>query len=201
MSSSTSSTIVAGVDLNRVRAALEPVLSAHGVDLVELEFTTDRQGWTLRLTIERPSASDDASPTAPGGVTLEDCAEVSRDASSVLDVEDLIPHRYHLEVSSPGLDRPLKSPADFARFAGKTARVKLSRPAPDGQALLRGVLERAIDGTVAVTVDGKRIEVPLADVAEANLVFELSPQPKKGGPKHGPKTANKSGKKHGTPKR
>lgn len=198
MSSSTSSTIVAGVDLARVQAALEPVLSAHGVDLVELEFATDRQGWTLRLTIEKPSASDDAS--APGGVTLEDCAEVSRDASSVLDVEDLISHRYHLEVSSPGLDRPLKRAADFARFVGKTARVKLSRPAPDGQSLLRGVLERATEGTVAVTVDGKRIEVPLADVAEANLVFELSPQPKKGGPKHAPKNG-KSGKKHGTPKR
>ena len=57
-----------------------------------------------------------------GGVTLDDCAEVSRDASAVLDVEDIIPHHYNLEVSSPGLDRPLRTPAEFARFAGKTAR-------------------------------------------------------------------------------
>jgi ribosome maturation factor RimP len=113
-------------------------------------------------------------------VTLEDCVEVSRDVSSVLDVAELIPHRYNLEVSSPGLDRPLRGAADFARFRGRSARVKLGRPAPDGQRLLRGTLDEAPEGAVAVVVDGKRIEVPLADVVEANLVFELSPQPKKG---------------------
>jgi ribosome maturation factor RimP len=112
-------------------------------------------------------------------VTLEDCAEVSRGASAVLDVEDLIPQHYHLEVSSPGIDRPLRSAAEIARFAGRTAKVKLSRPAPDGQRVLRGLLDAAPEGKVAVIVDGKRIEVPYPDVAEANLVFELVAQPKK----------------------
>lgn len=179
MQSSSEQQIKGGVDLGRVRAALGPVLSAHDVALVDLEWTTDRAGWTLRVTIERPGSLEDS-----GGVTVEDCTEVSRDASAVLDVEDLIPQRYHLEVSSPGLDRPLRAWADFERFAGRVVRVKLSRPAPDGQRVLRGPLESCAgeqgEPRVAVVVDGKRIEVPFADVAEANLVFELAAQPKKG---------------------
>jgi ribosome maturation factor RimP len=175
--------IKAGVDLGRVRATVEPVLVAHGVTLVEVVFLTERTGWTLRLTIERPGTAE-----ASGGVTLADCAEVSRDVSTILDLKDLIPHRYHLEVSSPGLDRPLRSPDDFARFRGKLAKVKLARPAPDGQRVLRGTLDEAAAGSVAVRVDGKRIEVPYADVTEANLVFELEAQPKKGTPRGKQKT-------------
>jgi ribosome maturation factor RimP len=168
-------------DLDRVREAIGPVLSAHGVSMVDLEWTSDRGGRVLRLTIEREGAAD-----LGGGVTLDDCADVSRDVSSVLDVEDMVHGHYNLEVSSPGLDRPLKTRADFARFVGQMARVKLTRPAPDGQRLLRGAIAEVTgtgpeaDGTIAMIVDGKRIEVPYAHVAEANLVFELAPQPKKG---------------------
>ncbi len=176
-------TLKGGVDLEKVRAALAPVLAAHGVELVELEWTTERAGWTLRLFIERVGSED-----ASGGVTLEDCVEVSRDSSSVLDVEDLIPHHYNLEVSSPGLDRKLRGEADFARFRGQLAKVKLTRPAPDGQRVLRGPLEEAPEGRVAVRVDGKRIEVPAADVDEARLVYELQTGQKKGKPKGGRKT-------------
>jgi ribosome maturation factor RimP len=77
----------------------------------------------------------------------------------------------------------LRTEAEFARFSGATAKVKLSRPAPDGQRVLRGVLDASTPGTVAVIVDGKRVEVPFADVADAHLVFELTPQPKKQGPR------------------
>jgi ribosome maturation factor RimP len=114
-----------------------------------------------------------------GGVSLEHCADVSRDISTVLDEADLIAHAYSLEVSSPGLDRKLRLPADFRRFRGKSARVKLARPAPDGQRLLRGELLEAPEDKVAVQVDGKRIEAPIDDVVEARLVFELAPSPKK----------------------
>ncbi|MCC6558946.1 MAG: ribosome maturation factor RimP [Polyangiaceae bacterium] len=162
------------IDLERVRAALSPVLVAHGVSLVDLEWVTERVGWTLRVTIEREGTKD-----AGGGVTLEDCANVSRDASSVLDVEDLIPQHYNLEVSSPGLDRKLRTAAEFVRFAGRTAKVKLARPALDGQRVLRGTLEEAPEGRVAVLADGKRVEVALEDIVEARLVFELAPQPRK----------------------
>jgi|HubBroStandDraft_6_1064221.scaffolds.fasta_scaffold285827_2 ribosome maturation factor RimP len=164
----------AGVDLGRIRAALAPLLSAHGVDLVDLAWLTERAGWTLRITIERPGSTDGG-----GGVTLADCSEVSRDASTILDVEDIIPHHYNLEVSSPGLDRPLRTPAEFARFAGKLAKVKLDGPTADGQKVLRGTLAAAPEGQVAVVVDGRRVEVPFASVVEAQLVFELTPQPKK----------------------
>lgn len=162
-------------DLARVREAIGPVLSTHGVSMVDLEWTSDRGGRVLRLTIEREGSAD-----LSGGVTLDDCADVSRDVSSVLDGEDLIAGHYNLEVSSPGLDRPLRSRAEMLRFTGKTARVKLAQPAPDGQRLLRGTLAEAEGEAIAVIVDGKRIEVPFADVTEANLVFELAPQPKKG---------------------
>jgi ribosome maturation factor RimP len=178
MNSTETQEIKAGVDLARIRAGITPVLSAHGVVLVNLEWLTERVGWVLRITIEREGSTEQS-----GGVTLQDCAEVSRDASAVLDVEDLIHPHYHLEVSSPGLDRPLRTAAEIARFAGHTAKVKLSRPAPDGQRVLRGLLDAAPEGKIAVIVDGKRIEVPYGDVAEANLVFELVAQPKKAQPK------------------
>ncbi|XYH94329.1 ribosome maturation factor RimP [Sorangium sp. So ce1128] len=173
-------------DLGRVRDAVAPVLASHGVTLVDLEWTTERAGWTLRLTIEREGTAD-----AGGGVTLEDCADVSRDVSSVLDVEDLIPNHYNLEVSSPGLDRRLRTTAEFARFLGRKAKVKLSRPAPDGQRLLRGELLEAPEGQVAVLVDGKRFEVPFSDVVEARLVFELTSQPK---PKKGQRPGKEAAK-------
>ena len=178
----------APIDLERVRTTLAPVFAAHGVSLVDLEWVTERVGWTLRITIEREGASDapggSAGPDAgdapvDAGVTLQDCADVSRDASSVLDVEDFIPQHYHLEVSSPGLDRRLRTPAEFARFVGRKAKVKLARAAADGQRLLQGVLEPAPEGRIAVFVDGKRIEASIQDVVEARLVFELTPQPKK----------------------
>ena len=200
MVESTEQEVKAGVDLGRIRAALGPVLSAHAIELVDVEWLTDRVGWTLRVTIERAGAG----PAAPGfGVTLEDCVDVSRDVSALLDQhEELIPQHYHLEVSSPGLDRPLRSLADFTRFVGQTAKVKLKRPAPDGQKLLRGHLalptgpqaapnpgapgapgrpegEQQGEAMIAVIVDGKHIEVPYADVGEAQLVYELAAQPKK----------------------
>lgn len=178
MQASNENTSKTVIDLDRIRATVLPVLSTHGVSLVDVEWFTDQGAWTLRLTIERESAV--AAGDVAGGVTLEDCAEVSRDVSSVLDVEDAVAHKYSLEVSSPGLDRKLRTENDFKRFVGKTARVKLSKPAPDGQRLLRGPLAEAPEGTVAVIVDGKRIEAPFTDIVEARLVFELASQPKKG---------------------
>ncbi len=184
--------IKAGVDLSRIRATVAPVLHAQGVALADLEWLTDRVGWVLRISIERAGATD----IGTGGVTLEDCVEVSRGVSAVLDADDFIHHHYHLEVSSPGVDRPLRAEADFVRFTGQTAKVKLSRPAPDGQRVLRGLLDAAPPGNVAVIVDGKRIEVPYADVAEANLVFELGGQAKGQPKKTAPaKSSNRGAKK------
>ncbi len=187
-----STTVKGGVDLAKVHGAIAPVLAAHGVTLVELSWQTDRGGWTLRLTIERTGTTE-----ASGGVTLEDCVEVSRDVSAVLDVEDLIAQHYNLEVSSPGLDRKLRGPEDFVRFRGQLAKVKLSKPAPDGQRVLRGTLAEIADGRVAVLADGKLIDVPFEDVEEARLVFELQTGQKKGKPKGGSKAKTSGPKKAG----
>lgn len=171
-----------GIDLERIRAAAIPVLEAHGVALVDLEWTTERVGWTLRVTIERIPSEGEAPAASSGpsawGVTLADCAEVSRDLSTALDVADAIPCHYSLEVSSPGLERRIRSRADFTRFQGMLAKVKLSRPAPDGQRVLRGTIEESPEETVAFFVDGKRIEVPFTDVEGGNLVYELATSPK-----------------------
>lgn len=170
--------------MTAVEAAVLPILRAHGVDMVDLAFKTEQGSWVLRVTIEMPDASEPG-----GGLTLDVLSEVSRDLSSALDVSELIPQRYNLEVSSPGLDRPLRSPAEYRRFAGKLAKVYLSRPAPDGQRVLRGILAAADDEQLTVEVDGRPLTVPFADISRGHLVFEMG-----GRPKASPKASKKKGK-------
>jgi ribosome maturation factor RimP len=156
------------------------------VDLVSLAWAPAR---TLRLTIERRSeAPEDPNAQSGWGVSLDDCAELSRDVSRALDADDFIPGHYSLEVSSPGLERDLYDEVDFRRFVGFLAKVKLSRPAPDGQRLLRGTILSLTgpEGAAALTmrVDNKDITVPFDSVTSANLVYELpsnSAQAKAGG--------------------
>ena len=172
-----------GWDEAAVRAAVSPVLRAHAVELVELSFKTEQGGWVLRVTVEPPW--DPASPPPPPdavdpSVGLDELADISRDISAALDVADAIAPRYHLEVSSPGLDRPLRDARDFRRFMGRAAKVHLVKPADDGQRVLRGRIAAATDDTVTVEVDGKPLLASLADIARAHLVFELASNPKPG---------------------
>ena len=187
------------VDLDKIRALVSPLLLVHGLDLVDLEWTTGPLGRVLRVIIERPVAAGDALGS---GVTLEDCVQVSRDVSTVLDVEDIVGPAYSLEVSSPGLDRPLKRAADFRRQLGKLAKLKLVEPAADGQRVLRGSIAAVEDDLVRMDVDGKPHEVRIDNVKEAKLVFELGAQPKKGArtkkaPKRTRRPARGSGKTAG----
>jgi ribosome maturation factor RimP len=170
------------IGLDELRALIEPVALAHGVELVDVEWTSNRAGRVLRITIDRPEnatssePSDSAAPLKPGapeGVTLDDCVRVSRDVSTALDVHDPVAQRYSLEVSSPGLDRPLTSERDFRRQVGRLAKVKLHKPAPDGQTVLRGTILGAADGSAEMEVDGNHHRFALANVREAKLVFEL----------------------------
>ena len=110
----------------KIRALAEGFLPSMGLELAEGQFRREGHGWVLRLFIDRE-----------GGVTLEDCSMVSREISAYLDVEDLIEQAYHLEVSSPGLERPLHTLRDFKRFCGKDARVKL-RESVNGQRVFIG---------------------------------------------------------------
>jgi ribosome maturation factor RimP len=143
------------------------VLAAHGVEAVELIWRSDSQGWVLYLTVERPGTSD---PTL--GITLDLCAELSRDLSAALDVADVIAARYRLEVGSPGLDRALYGVRDYERFAGRMAKVKLREPVL-GQRVVRGELKGlGSDGKVVLVSDGKELSLDPADIESGRLAFD-----------------------------
>ncbi|HEY2406717.1 MAG TPA: ribosome maturation factor RimP [Polyangiaceae bacterium] len=157
-----------GLDRERVLAVVEPVLIAHRVECVELVWRTDRGGWLLEVTIERPDTR------VPGeGVTIDLCSDVSRDLSAALDVADCIPHHYTLEVGSPGVERALYNPRDYERFAGQGARVKLKTPLAS-QYVLSGTLH-GLDESGRVLLETERSElvnIELETIDSARLIFQ-----------------------------
>ncbi len=163
-----------GIDRDALHRVVEPILHAHGAELVDVEFKPDRGGWVLRIYVERAGAAANRLSTRDAAVDLELCANVSRDLSPALDVADLVPHAYHLEVSSPGIERPLRTEADFARFAGERAKLKLREPF-QGQRVVVGVLVGVVDARVLVRVSGASppLEIPFAQVEGGRLVFEF----------------------------
>ncbi|MGH7294425.1 MAG: ribosome maturation factor RimP, partial [Polyangiaceae bacterium] len=161
-----------GVDRDALQRVVEPVVRAHGAEVVDMELKPDQGGWVLRVFVEKAGASAQNLSTKDAAVNLELCADVSRDLSPALDVVDLIPHAYSLEVSSPGVERPLRGERDFARFAGQKAKLRLSPPL-DGQRVLVGTIEGVHGGKVRVR-DGSRVhEAPLDAIESARLVFEF----------------------------
>ena len=165
--------------LERLREIAAPVCSAHGLALVDARFASEHGGLVLRVLIERPDQPESSGSASPqqergSGVSLGDCQAVSRDLSTLLDVEspDLLPGRYRLEVGSPGLDRPLLTPQDFQRFAGREVRVRTSRPI-DGRKQLEGVLQGLAGDCVKLSADGHEWSVPLDLISKANLVFRF----------------------------
>ena len=146
---------------DKIHALVVPAVEAAGYELVDAQWKHEQVGWIVRLLIDKP-----------GGVSHEDCERVSREVSVLLDVHDVVPHAYHLEVSSPGLDRPLRSEAHFAKFIGHRAKVKLHQGL-DGRRNFTGTIVNVTDGQVALDVDGKEHTLPLADLDKASLVPEL----------------------------
>jgi ribosome maturation factor RimP len=148
--------------VERVRSLAQPILTDRGLELVDVEFRRESQGWILRLYVDRA-----------GGVTVDDCQQVSEELGDHLDVEDLIDHPYSLEVSSPGLDRPLTRESDFAVFAGKAARIT-THEAIEGQRNFRGRLAGLVEGAVLLDLpDGRRVSIPRRLIAKARLEVEL----------------------------
>jgi ribosome maturation factor RimP len=139
-------------------AVVEPVVAGMGYELVDLQAANG--GRMLRLFIDKP-----------GGIGVEDCAAVSRQLSRVFEVEGIDYER--LEVSSPGLDRPLRKAGDFARFAGQKAEVRMRTPDATGRRKFVGVLRGAGEGRVSMELDGRIVELALDDVDRARLVPEL----------------------------
>jgi ribosome maturation factor RimP len=163
------------IDRAALLRVLEPVVHAHAAEVVDVEFRPERGGWVLRVYVEKAGAAQQALSTRDAAVSLELCANISRDLSPALDVVDLIPHAYQLEVSSPGVERPLRAERDFVRFAGHKARLKRRRDetGSPGDRVVVGLLDGVADGRVRV-IEGDRIhEIPLSSVETARLVFEF----------------------------
>lgn len=169
------------LDRARILAVAEPVLRAHGAELVDVEFKSEPRGWVLRLFVEKLGSAERNASTKDAAVDLSLCANVARDLSPALDVADVIPHRYHLEVSSPGVERPLRTLKDFARFSGQKAKLKL-KIAVRGQRVLVGTI-RTRGENVVVDDSGREHEVGVGDIEHARLVFEFGAPSSKPGKK------------------
>jgi ribosome maturation factor RimP len=145
---------------NRLFGLLEPVAAGLGYELIDIEFSAVGRDSVVRVYIDR---------TDGAAVGLDDCERVSRAIGAVLEVEDPIGHEYRLEVSSPGFDRPLRTAAHFARFAGSEARIELAAPI-EGRRRFRGLLGPVADGNVTIEVDRREWKLPLAGISKARLV-------------------------------
>jgi ribosome maturation factor RimP len=141
----------------------EKEASSLGLEVVLVEVKGSGGRSVVRIYIDRQ----------PSGVTLSDCEQFSKRFSVLLDVEDIVPFSYVLEVSSPGLDRPLVKDSDYARFTGKSARIR-ARVAVDGQKNFKGKILGVTNGRLGVELStGKKVEIALADIEKANLVIEI----------------------------
>ena len=144
-----------------VQAIIEPVVTSLGYELVGAEFLIQGQSGLLRVYID-----------AEDGIQMKDCTRVSHQLSGVLDVEDVIKGKYQLEVSSPGLDRPLFTAEHFERFNGHKARLKLTVPL-EGQRKFKGTLKGVKNDQVILEVDGKEIPLLLNAIDKANLIPDI----------------------------
>lgn len=155
--------------VDQVRAIACHVAGSYGLDIFDVQFRREGPGMVLRVQIDRPGAA----ATAEESVSVDECALVSRDLSAILDVEDIVPAAYTLEVSSPGLDRPLRLADDYRRFSGRRAKLVM-REAIDGQMYFKGRLGGVDASDVLIeTDDGRRHRVPMGVITRANLEVEF----------------------------
>jgi len=165
------------VDLAKVRDAAERVARSEGLEIVDVEWKIGKQRF-LRVYIDKlPDGSDGSEVNDPyPKISHADCQRVSQQLSVILDVEDLIPGpAYVLEVSSPGMDRELRKPAEFERFKGRLAKISTTEPVGDAK-FFEGRLAGFADGKVRMELKGKEprtIELPLETIRKANLVVEF----------------------------
>jgi ribosome maturation factor RimP len=147
--------------LARVREVVKPIIQSEGMELVDLEYRRENRGRVLRLYIDQE-----------GGVTLNDCASISHEIDRNLEVEGIPPGGYTLEVSSPGLNRPLKEEADFHRFKNRKVKVRTAAPIEDKKTF-RGRLLACHDGMVEIEDEDRVVRIPLTQITKANLEYEF----------------------------
>ena len=161
--------------LDHVHALAERVARTYGLEIFDVQFRREAVGWVLRVTIDRAGLADtQAKPGSPeDSVGVDDCRNVSHDLSALLDVEEAIDRAYTLEVSSPGLDRPLRHAADYERFRGRLAQLVTGEPV-EGQTHFRGRLQGIDEGDVVLGYEsGRQVRVPLVAVLRARLEVEF----------------------------
>ena len=149
------------INIQMVAQSIEPVLEEMGFELVDMEYLSERGRWVLRIFVDKE-----------GGITLDECAQVSREVGDLIDVKDFITHEYTLEVSSPGLDRPLKKQADFLKVIGKKVKLKMAVPV-DGRRRFTGYLRKFQDGDLYLEIGNNLFTLAWKDVEKANLVYEF----------------------------
>lgn len=138
-----------------------PIVERHSFELVDVEFIKEGANWYLRIYIDKP-----------GGITIDDCQIVSEEISDILDKKDPIEQSYFLEVSSPGLDRPLKKDSDFEKFKGELVEVKVYKPI-DGRKVFEGELVGLVDDKIVIEIDNRNVEFQRDQVAVVRRVIKF----------------------------
>lgn len=147
--------------LGSIESIANPVVSAEGMEIVDIEYKRESRGWVLRLYIDKE-----------GGVTIDDCSNISSQLSHLIDVYELISHPFTLEVSSPGLDRPLKKEKDFVKYNGKLVKIKTRDPL-ESRKNFKGRLLGYSEGVVTIDTGAEIIGLPLNKIVKANLEYEF----------------------------
>ena len=147
--------------IDHVRTIADPILSDQGMELVDIEYRREATGWVLRLYIDKEE-----------GVTVNDCAQISREIDRNLDVEDFISTPYMLEISSPGLTRPLKGEKDFIKYKNRLVKVKTYDPI-ENRRNFKGKLLEIFGNQIEIEMDGEIIQIPISKIAKANLEIEF----------------------------
>ena len=148
--------------VSKIERLINTILTEKSFELVDLEYKSEGKGKIVRVFIDKQ-----------GGVNMDDCSAVSRELSILLDVHDIIPSSYNLEISSPGLTRQLKKPADFGKNIGKKLKLKLINPIKK-QYVLRNVnLVDFVDGTINIEYEGNNYDIPLSSIVKANLELDF----------------------------
>lgn len=183
----------------QIAELLAPTVRSLGVELLGIEYLPAPGSATLRIYIDVPAEEADATPEGaePRSVTIDDCEAVSREVSAQLDVEDPISGNYTLEVSSPGIDRPLFALDHYRRFVGETVKVGLKLPIDGGRRRLQGGIARVDGANVVFVVDGAELTVAFDNIDKGRLVPDwaaLGFAPTKGSPSNGKPAKDKPAK-------